>query len=58
MSDQRRKDITWNVCEDIRDELKSMNAILHCSNFLEIPQILRSVRASTGRIPPKSKRKA
>lgn len=44
------------VLMDIRDELKvqtveltKMNSILHCSNFLEIPQILRKIRGNTAK---------
>lgn len=40
---------------DIRDELKSMNAILHCSNFLRIPQKLDEIRRNTAKM---RKRKA
>jgi len=34
---------------DIRDELKSMNAILHCSNFLRIPRKLDEIRRNTAK---------
>jgi len=39
---------------DIRDELRlltgemcKLNKLLHCSNFVEIPHILRKIRANT-----------
>jgi hypothetical protein len=32
---------------DIRDELKAMNAILHCSNFLRIPIKLDDIVKNT-----------
>lgn len=31
----------------IRDELKALNALLHCPNFTDIPSILRQVRKNT-----------
>lgn len=42
----------WNSIQvallmDIRDELKSMNAILHCTNFLRIPRKLDEIRRNT-----------
>jgi hypothetical protein len=33
----------------IRDELKKLNGLLHCQNFIEIPSILRSVRRNTAK---------
>jgi hypothetical protein len=39
---------------DIRDEFKKLNALLHCSNFLRIPQKLDEIRRNT----TKKKRKA
>ncbi len=35
------------ILMDIRDELKSLNAVLHCPNFLEIPRVLREIRRNT-----------
>lgn len=32
---------------DIRDELKRMNGLLHCHNFLSIPHKLESIRKNT-----------
>lgn len=65
MADKRRKDVEWLLPEpgqnvsfeaaqlavlmDIRDELKRINGILHYSNFLEIPGILRKIRANTNK---------
>lgn len=48
------ENIQLAVQMDIRDELKQLtgemrrlNNLLHCSNFVEIPQILRKIRANT-----------
>jgi hypothetical protein len=64
MSDTRRKDVSWTIPEgneltwqaaqtavlmDIRDELKRLNGLLHCSNFIAIPTILRGVRRNTAK---------
>ncbi len=48
----------WNsilvaLLMDIRDELKSMNAILHCSNFLRIPHKLDEIRRNTAKKKPR-----
>lgn len=67
----RNKDLNWNVADgligatnddaqtsilmDIRDELKSLNKILNCPNFLEIPHILRSIKTNTKRRTSKRK---
>jgi hypothetical protein len=32
---------------DLRDELKSLNRVLHCENFLRIPQKLDGIRRNT-----------
>ena len=32
---------------DLRDELKKLNALLHCSNFVSIPQKLDAIRRNT-----------
>jgi len=29
---------------DLRDELRRLNDLLHCQNFIEIPATLRSIR--------------
>ncbi len=31
----------------IRDELKKLNALLHCGNCIQIPQILRDIKRNT-----------
>lgn len=43
----RWESIQTAVLMDIRDELKSINSILHCSNFLEIPRMLRALKRNT-----------
>ena len=56
-------DGTWNdadvqmaLLNDIREELKRLNELLHCSNFVEIPSILRTIkRNTTKRKKPKGK---
>jgi len=55
----RHKDKNWNlptpavdtweqasaaILMDIRDELKRLNTLLNCPNFVEIPIILRGIR--------------
>lgn len=59
----RHKDIDWNLPQkletwdqlhaallmDIRDELKELNALLHCPHFTRIPQELRAIRLNTTR---------
>ena len=32
---------------DIRAELKRLNAVLHCPNFLEVPALLRHIKRNT-----------
>lgn len=39
------------VLMDVREELRKLNAVLACPNFLEIPQTLRTIRKHTGRLP-------
>jgi len=34
---------------DIRDELKGINSVLHCHNFLRIPQKLDAIQRNTKR---------
>jgi len=34
---------------DIRDELKRLNSLLHCTNFLGIPNQLRRIRLNTNK---------
>ncbi len=62
MSDKRWKDQCWQINEslpmslqgaqlavlmDIRDELKRLNGLLGCQNFLNIPRELRQIRLNT-----------
>jgi len=66
----RHKDKDWNLPEhkldtweqvqcailmDIRAELKRLNEVLHCPNFLRIPHDLDAIRLNTKR---RRKRKA
>lgn len=54
----RKKDREWNcggeggttheearlaVLMDIRDELKRLNSLLHCQNFLGMPRVLKRI---------------
>ena len=53
--------VSWDgvqtaVLMDIRDELKKLNQLLGCENFIAIPSILRAVRANTAK--PRKKRRA
>lgn len=57
----RHKDANWtlndpiqnwvevqvSVLMDIRDELKSLNSILGCVNFLHVPETLRRIQENT-----------
>lgn len=43
------------VLMDIRDELKKLNWLLSCENFLQIPALLRMIRANTAK--PKKQKK-
>ncbi len=46
------------VLMDIRDEMKRLNSLLHCGNFIAIPQILRRVSLNTAKPKKKKKKKA
>lgn len=35
--------VSIEVLMDIRDELKRLNSLLHCSNFVGIPRTLRTI---------------
>jgi hypothetical protein len=37
------------LLQEIRDELQRLNALLSCPNFVQIPQVLRAIRANTAR---------
>lgn len=39
------------VAMDVRDELRALNQHLRCHNFVDMPRVLRQVRANTSRIP-------
>jgi len=67
MSDKRRKNVDWDIGDDltwdkvklavlmdIRDELQTLNRLLGCSNFVNIPNVLIAIKANTA----KPKRKA
>ena len=41
------RDAHLAVLMDLRDELKRLNAVLHCSNFLAIPHKLDAIRRNT-----------
>jgi hypothetical protein len=54
---------SWEVIHaallmDLRDELKKLNALLGCENFIAVPRILRSIRANTTKPKPKRRKKA
>ena len=54
----RHKDAVWTIPDkncsfeaahlavlmDLRDELKKLNTLLHCQNFVDIPKTLRSIQ--------------
>jgi len=42
---------------DLRDELKSLNAVLHCSSFLDIPHKLEVIKRNTTKKPRPKKPK-
>jgi len=44
-----------SVLMDIRDELKRLNNLLHCHNFVSIPQILKGIRRNTTKKKRKKK---
>lgn len=43
------------VLMDIRDELKKLNQVFECRNFLRIPRVLDRISANTSK--PKKKKK-
>lgn len=43
---------------DIREELRKLNQLLGCSNFTQLPQVLRTVRANTTTLVRLQKAKA
>lgn len=65
--DTRHKDVNWNCGElstwdgaklavlmDIRDELKRLNGLLNCQNFISIPKKLEAIRKNTAK--PRAKK--
>lgn len=67
----RHKNVDWDLPEvigtwervntaillDIRDELKRLNNLLHCQNFIAIPRILKTIRSNTTKPIKKTKLK-
>lgn len=49
------EDAKLAVLMDIRDQLKDLNQHLRCHNFVQIPHILRAIRANTHRRKYKKK---
>ena len=49
-------DAALAVLMDIRDELKVLNRLLHCTNFQAIPFKLDAIRKGTNRIPPRKRK--
>lgn len=39
------------VLQDLRDELKKLNTLLACPNFIGIPKTLRDIKRCVARIP-------
>lgn len=66
----RHKDQNWKIPDrpenwtqantavlmDIRDELKRLNSLLNCPNFIAIPRTLRRISANTHK--PKRRKKS
>lgn len=44
------------ILMDIRDELRTLNRVFQCSNFLRIPSVLNEIRLNTSK--PKRKKKS
>ena len=66
----RHKDVNWNLNEnltvdvatvavlmDIRDELKQLNLIISCENFLRIPGNLEAIRKASNRLDKRQAQK-
>lgn len=58
LADHQGKIGTWErvaiaVLMDIRDELKLLNALLRCDNFLQIPAKLDAIARNTKKRPRK-----
>jgi hypothetical protein len=66
----RHKDVDWRLPDklqqwdqvntailmDIRDELRRLNALLHCANFTEIPHTLKAIRRKMPTPRPRRKK--
>jgi hypothetical protein len=51
------EDAALSVLMDVRDELQTLNRLLHCPNFLGVPAVLRNVAMNTKRIPPRKRKR-
>ena len=54
--------VSWDgakmaVLMDLRDELRKLNKIIHCDNFLRIPQKLDQIQRNTKRRAAKRRKK-
>lgn len=49
---EMRDGVTVALLMDVRDELKQLNSLLGCSNFVSLPFVLRQVRDNTKPRPP------
>ncbi len=49
--------VNTEVLMDIRAELRALNRLLNCSNFLRIPRELGDIRRAVNRIPPRKRKK-
>lgn len=43
--------MTWALLMDLRDELKQLNLLLHCSRFVDIPWKLDAIVKNTTKKP-------
>lgn len=73
MADTRKKNVDWviagvdgtitwsgatvAVLMDIRDELKTLNQLLACPNFIAIPRKLDSIISNTTKVVKQTKRR-
>ena len=54
LADDKGRIGSWELVQvavlmDLRDELKRLNNLLNCPNFISIPRILRGIRRNTAR---------
>lgn len=54
---ERWEYVSIAVLMDIRDELQTLNRLLGCPNFTNIPTVLRSIRRNTAKPRKPRKRK-